>query len=88
MQDLLKFSCFQSSKNYFQIATNWLNTTNGNGIKQHSFYELLNLIRFPHSKYSKTMEKMTEVGDKSKITFVTGCSFFGCFIRKTKLSSG
>ena len=53
MQDLLKYSCFQSSKNYFQIATNWINTTNGNGIKQHSFYELLNLIRFPHSKVLK-----------------------------------
>ena len=53
MQDLLEYSCFQSSKKYFQIATNWLNTTKGNGIKQHSFYELLNLIGFPHSKLLK-----------------------------------
>ena len=43
MQDLLKYSCFQGSKKYFQITTNWLNTTNGNDIKQHSFFELLNL---------------------------------------------
>ena len=27
---------------------------------------------------------MMKVGDKSKITFFPGCSFFGCFITKKK----